>query len=67
MKFAGFVSMFQYVTPGTGSTMRYYIRNIKAVGLSLSEKKNFEICLLCFYAPIYDPQGRTRHDPCGII
>ena len=65
--------MFQHVTPGTRSvltpgasyeqhwyrsTRRCYIPNIKAVGLPHSEKKKFEICLLCSYAPTCDPRAR---------
>ena len=46
--------------------MRCYIQNFKTLGLPLSEKKNFEICLLCFYAPICDPQSRSSPDPRGI-
>ena len=49
------------------STRRCYIPNIKAVGLPLSEKKNFEICLLCSSAPTCDPQGMTSPDLLGII
>ena len=81
LKFAVFVSIFQLVTPGTGSvltpgalyvqtwlrsTRRCYIQNIKALGLPISEK-NFEICLLCSYGPTCDSQGRTSPVPNGII
>ena len=73
---------FQLVTPGAGpvltpeasneqtwlrSTRRCYTKNIKALGLPLSEKKNSEICLLCSYAPTCEPQGRTSPDPRGIV
>ena len=42
-------------------------KNIKALGLPLSEKKNSEICLLCSYARTCEPHGRTSPDPRGIV
>ena len=32
----------------------------KALSLPVSEKKNFEVGLLCFYVPTCDPQGGVR-------
>ena len=62
------------LTPGASneqtwlkSMRRGYIKNIKALGLTLSEKKNSEICRLCFYAQTCEPHGRTSPDPRGIV
>ena len=81
LKMGFFVPMFQLVTPGVGpvltpgasyeqtwlrSSRRYYIPNIKALGLQVSGKKNFEI----FFVPMFqtcDPRGRPSFDPRGII
>ena len=67
--------MFQLVTPGAGpvlspgasyeqtwkrSTRTCYIPNIKTLGLLVSEKKNFEVCLLCSYVLTCEPQGSPR-------
>ena len=49
------------------STRRCYIPNIKALGLPVSEKKNFEDGLLCSYVPSCDPRGGAIFDPRGII
>ena len=40
---------------------------MKDLGLPVSEKKNFEVCLLCFYVQNCDPRGRGRasFDPQG--
>ena len=70
--------MFQLVTPSARSVLtprapyeqfwlrsarRCYIQNIKALGLPISEKKDFETCLLCSYGRTCDPQGsRTIPD-----
>ena len=74
------LKMFQLVTPWTGpvltpgasyektwyrSSKRCYILNIKALGLPVSEKKNFEIFFLCSYVPTCDLQGRPSFDPQG--
>ena len=65
LKMGFFVPLFQLVTPGVGpvltpgasyeqtwkrSSRRCYIPNIKALGLSFSEKKNFEIS---FFVPLF--------------
>ena len=62
--FSSLVLCFELVTPGAGpvltpgasyvqswqrSTRRYYIPNIKALHLLVSEKKNFKVFLLCSY------------------
>ena len=72
--------MFRLVTPGVGlvltpgasyeqtlerSTRRCYKPNIKALDLPVSEKKNFEVCLLCSYVLTRDPQGGPSFDPRG--
>ena len=77
-----FVPMLHLVTPVVGpvltpeasyeqtwlrSSRRCYIPNIKALGLPVSEKKNFEIFFLCSYVPPCDPQGGASFDPRGII
>ena len=41
---------------------RCYIPNIKALGLLVSEKKNFENGLLCSYIPTCDPWGRASFE-----
>ena len=40
---------------------------MKALRLQVSEKKNFEVCLLCSYVQTCDPCGRASFDPWGII
>ena len=40
---------------------------MKALCLLVSEKKNFEVCLLCSYVQTCDPRGRASFDPWGII
>ena len=82
LKMSFFVPMFQLVTPGAGpvltpgtsyeqtrlrSSRRCYIPNITALGLPVSEKKNFEIFFLCSYVPTCDPRGRPSFNPRGII
>ena len=39
----------------------------KLLAFHFQRRKNFEICLLCFYAPTCDPQGRTNPDSRGIL
>ena len=78
LNFSFVVPMFQFVTNGAGpvltqgasyektwyrSTWICYIRNIKALGLSASGKKNFEFFLFCSYVPICDPMGWASIDP----
>ena len=41
------------------SSRRCSIPHIKALGLPVSEKKNFEIFFLCSYVPTCDPQSRA--------
>ena len=36
---------------------------MKALGLPVSEKKNFEVCLLCSYVPTCDPRGGANFAP----
>ena len=52
-------------------TRKCYIPNIKAPCLPVSERKNFEVGLLCsfeyYYVPSCDPQGGANFDPSGII
>ena len=36
---------------------------MKALGLPVSEKNNFEVCLLCSYVQNCDPRGGTSFDP----
>ena len=36
---------------------------MKALGLPVSEKKNFEVCLLCSYVQNCDPLGWASFDP----
>ena len=40
---------------------------MKVVHLLVSEKKNFEVCLLCSYVQTCHPRGRASFDPWGII
>ena len=40
---------------------------MKALGLPVSEKKNFDVCLLCSYVQNCDPQGQASFEPRGII
>ena len=40
---------------------------MKDLGLQVSDKKNFEVCLLCSNIQNCDPWGRTSFDPRGII
>ena len=60
--------MCSLVTPGASdektwkrSTRRSCIPSIKALCLPVSDRKNFEVCLLCSYVHSCDPQGRGRH------
>ena len=43
-----------YEQPWKRSTRRCYMPNIKALGLLVSEKKNFEVFILSSYAQTYD-------------
>ena len=80
LKMGFLVPMFQLVTPGARpvltpgtsyeetwyrSTRRSNIPNIKALSLSVSEKKNFEVTLLYSYAPNCDLWGGASFDPKG--
>ena len=38
-----------------------------SLSLPVSEKKNFEVGLLCSYAPTCDPQDGVSFDPKGIM
>ena len=50
LKFSFFVPMFQSCeSPHPRSTRRCYIPNIKALHFLVSEKRNFEVFLLCSY------------------
>ena len=60
--------MFNLVTPGVGSILtlgasneqtwwRCYIKNIKALGLSVSEKKNYEVFFLCSCIQFVTPRA----------
>ena len=40
---------------------------LKFYAFQVSEKKNFEVGLLCSYVPSCDPKGKTSFDPRGII
>ena len=40
---------------------------MKALRLLISEKKNFEVCLLCSYLQHCDSRGRASFDPWGTI
>ena len=40
---------------------------MKALGLPISEKKNFEVCLLCYYVQNCDPRSGACFDPRGLI
>ena len=52
---------------GLQSTRRCYIQNIKALGLPVSEKKNYENGFSVPYIPTCDPRGRASFDPRGFI
>ena len=49
------------------STWKCHIPNVKAPCLPVSERKNFEVGLLCSYVPSCDLQGRANFDPRAII
>ena len=62
------------LTPGASygqtwkrSTMRSFITNVKALGLPVSEKKNFEVFFPCFYVPTYDSRVWVSFEVGGII
>ena len=44
-----------------------YISNMKALGLQVTERKNFEVCLLCSYVQNCDPHHGASFDPRGTI
>ena len=46
---------------------RCYIQNIKALGLPVLEKKNFEDGFLCSYIPTCELLCRASFDPWGIM
>ena len=47
--------------------IKAYIPKVKALSLPVSEKKNFEVGLLCSYFPTCDPGRWVNFDPRGII
>ena len=51
------------------STIRCYeyMSNIKALDLPVSEKKNFEVCLLCSHVQTCDYRGGASFDPRDIV
>ena len=40
-------------------------KNMKVLGLPVSERKNFEFCLLCSYVQTCDPRGGGQSWPPG--
>ena len=51
---------------GKGPQGDAILSNIKALGLQVSKKKNFEIFFLCSYVPTCDPLNGASFGPRGI-
>ena len=65
MNFTSLFLWFQLVTHGVGPVLIPTGQHVNKIdkGLPVSEKKNFEVGLLCSYVPTCDPRGGSVLTP----